>query len=103
VKSVNSSRSLIWFVMFGLVALFALATPDIADTAFSETDPPLTVSFAALPQARLGPPVLLTARVSDRFTNRLDIPNLRAGYGVERDRHAVRTAGLHKLLCTFLI
>jgi len=89
--------------MFGLLALFTLATPDIADTTFNETDLPLTVSFAALPQTRLGPPVLSAIRLSNEFGNRFDVPNPRARYGVEHERHAVRTVGLQKLLCTFLI
>jgi hypothetical protein len=89
--------------MFGLVALFTLATPDISDTPFSEADAPLTVSFSALPQARLGPPILSASRVSDEFRNSFVVPNPHAGYGAEHERRSVQTALLQKLLCTFLI
>jgi len=89
--------------MFGLVALFTFATPDVSDTPFSETDAPLTVSFSALPQARLGPPILSASRWADKFRNSFDVPNPHAGYGVEHERRSVQTAGLQKLLCTFLI
>lgn len=99
----HRSRSFVWLLMFGVMALFTFATPDLTDTAFSETESPLTVSFAALPQVRPGLPIPAASRVSDEFRNSLEIANSRTPYGSEQNRHRPPAADLQKLLCVFLI
>jgi hypothetical protein len=89
--------------MFGVVALFSLAPPDNADTAFNEMDRPLIVSYATLPQARLAAPTITARRVLDGFRRSLQIPNSALTYGREQDRFAARSGDLQKMLCVFLI
>jgi hypothetical protein len=89
--------------MLGVVALVTLATPDIPDTAFNETELPLAVSLAALPQARLGLPLPSASRATEEFQNSLDVSNSRIPFGSERDRHRAPTPNLQKMLCVFLI
>ena len=101
--AVNCSRSFVWLAMLGVVALFTLATPDIPDTAFNETELPLTVSFAAWPQARLGLPIPSARRVSEELKDSLEVSNSRIPFGSQQDQHRAPTADLQKLLCVFLI
>jgi len=100
-RFVNSSRSFVWLVVLGVVALFTLAAPDVTDTAFNETESPLTVSFAALPQARLGLPILPVNQLSGEFRNSPKPLTHRVRYGNEQNR--ARTPDLQRLLCVFLI
>ena len=99
----KSSRSFVWLLVFGVVALFALATPDITDTAFDEVEAPLTASFAALPQARLQLPMPAMSPGSHAFGNFLKISNSLINSRREQDPHRAPTADLQKLLCVFLI
>ena len=88
--------------MFGVVAVFTFATPGVSDTDFNETESPLGVSFAVLPQARIGLPTPSESRVSAEFGNSLEIADSRISYR-EQDRHHAPTDNLQKLLCVFLI
>ncbi len=88
--------------MFGVVALFTFATPGVSDTDFNETESPLSVSFAVLPQARLGLPTPSESRVAAEFGNSLEVAHSRISYR-EQDRHRPPAADLQQLLCVFLI
>jgi hypothetical protein len=98
---VNSSRSFVWLVVLGVVALFTLATPDVTNTAFSETESPLTVSLAILPQAKPGLPTPPVSQRSGEFRNSPKLLTHRVRYGNEQNR--ARTPDLQRLLCVFLI
>jgi hypothetical protein len=91
----------VWLVMFGVVALFTFATPGVSDTDFNDTESPLSVSFAVLPQARLGLPTPSESRVSAEFRN-FEVAHFGISYG-EQDRHRAPAADLQPLLCVFLI
>jgi len=99
---VKCSRSFVWLVMFGVVALFTFATPGISDADFNETESPLSVSFAVLPQAKLGLPIPSESRVADKFRNSLEVAHSRISYH-EQDRHRAPATDLQQLLCVFLI
>jgi hypothetical protein len=88
--------------MCGVVAVFTLAMPGISDTDFNETESPLNVSFAALPQAGLGLPTPSESRLSDDFGSSLNVAHSRTSYR-EQDRHLRPAADLQQLLCVFLI
>jgi len=102
---VKYSRTFVLLTMLGVLAVFMCSPLDISDTAFDETDRPLTASYAVLPQARVAPDTVTSRRfLSNEFRHSFEMPRRAATYGKKQDQRPARSSPrLQELLCVFLI